>query len=306
MNTYSYTKQEKYDARHTDIAEFLVSHGAQLKRSGGEFEWNYGCEKITIRGSVWYNHYRMEGGNALDFVTKYFKVDFPVAMEMLLGRAGSTEPAPYFQQSEKELKTDAGAFALPEPNRNIRRVFTYLHRYRRIDPDVINYFHAKRMLYEDTQYHNAVFVGFDEAGVPRHAHKRGSHTATTYKCNCVASDLNNSFHHIGTSEKIYVFEAPIDMLSFISMYQDRWQEDSYVALCSVAPAALLHQLEVNPKLRFVYLCLDNDNAGNAACERITNQLRKQGDYCVERLTPTLKDWNEDLCSIEEESLTQGM
>lgn len=305
MSIHNYTKQEKYDARHTDIAAFLVSHGAQLKRSGGELEWNYGCEKITIRGSAWFNHYRMEGGNALDFVRKFYDVDFPTAMEMLLGRTGSSEPVPCFPQSEKKSKTEHGDFALPESHRNFRRVFTYLHRYRRIDPDIINYFHAKRMLYEDTPYHNAVFVGFDEAGVPRHAHRRGSHN-TAFKGNCVASDLNYSFHHIGTSDRIYVFEAPIDMLSFISMNQDRWQEDSYVALCSVASAALLHQLEVNPKLRSVYLCLDNDNAGNAACERITNQLRKQGDYCVERLTPTLKDWNEDLCSIEEESLTQGM
>ena len=45
---------------------------------------------------------------------------------------------------------------------------------------------------------------------------------------------------------------------------------------------------------FVYLCLDNDKAGNLASERMADLIAKRG-ILTERLTPERKDWNEDLC-----------
>lgn len=292
-HTY-YSEEEKSAARHTDIASFLTARGEQLKRSGSEFEWTNGCEKITIRGCVWFNHYRLEGGNAVDFVRCFYGVDYPAAMQMLLGDAAGAQPL----RCEPVTKIPRRDFILPESNRDMNRVFDYLNKSRCIDRDVINYFAARHMLYEDEQYHNAVFVGHDEAGIPRHAHKRSACSGSSFKCNAAGSDSKHSFHHIGTSDRIYAFEAPIDMLSFISMNPYNWQEDSYVALCSVSPAALLHQLKTNPKIRNIYLCLDNDSAGISACSRIAEQLKQCGDYCVERIAPSLKDWNEDLCAAE--------
>ena len=64
-------------------------------------------------------------------------------------------------------------------------------------------------------YHNAVFVGFDERGVARHAHKRGLYTqGKSYRGNIEGSDPRCSFHWVGTSDRLYVFEAPIDLLAF--------------------------------------------------------------------------------------------
>lgn len=294
-NRIIYTEEEKSAARHTDIASFLSGRGEQLKRNGNEWVWSKGGERITIRGNLWYNHYRMEGGNAIDFVRSFCEVDFPTAMRMLTGNDSGSEirrcdPLPYLNKR---------AFVLPDAYHDVLRVVTYLEKDRCIDPAVIAFFLGKRTIYEDDHYHNVVFVGHDETGKPRHAHKRGSYPESSFKANATGSQAEYSFHHIGTSNRIYVFEAPIDMLSFISLNPDNWQRDSYIALCSVSPKALLHQLKVNPKIRNVCLCLDNDTAGNSACKRITEQLRLLGDFSVDRIAPTLKDWNEDLCSYEE-------
>ena len=96
------------------------------------------------------------------------------------------------------------------------------------------------MIYEDAKYHNAVFVGYDSDGVPRHAHKRGTYTSgEPFKGNVEGCDPRYSFHWNGQSDTVYVFEAPIDLLSFISLYQKDWQKHSYVALCGVAEHALM-------------------------------------------------------------------
>ena len=58
---------------------------------------------------------------------------------------------------------------------------------------------------------------------------------------------------------------------------------------------VLERLRQNPKLDMVYLCLDNDDAGNDACDRMMDTLEDMG-LDVERLCPVRKDWNDDLCA----------
>ena len=47
-----FTPQEKETARNADIAEMLERQGERLKRSGSEFEWGEGSERVTIRGNL--------------------------------------------------------------------------------------------------------------------------------------------------------------------------------------------------------------------------------------------------------------
>ena len=120
----------------------------------------------------------------------------------------------------------------------------HLIKQRCIDADVITHFAKAKTLYEDAQYHNAVFVGMDEDGVPRHAHKRSTLTVgEPYRGNVQSGDPKYSFRHIGTGDRLYVFEAPIDLLSFITMHKKDWQSHSYLALCGVTEHALMHTLE---------------------------------------------------------------
>jgi hypothetical protein len=102
-----------------------------------------------------------------------------------------------------------------------------------------------------------------------------------------------SFHWIGESDTLYVFEAPVDMLSYITLYPREWQQRSYVALCGVGGQAMLWMLEQYPQLRKVALCLDNDEAGHKASERLENELSEKG-YTSERILSQGKDWNDDL------------
>jgi hypothetical protein len=151
--------------------------------------------------------------------------------------------------------------------------------------------------------HNAVFVGLDERGVPRHAHKRGLYSAgKAFMGNVYGSNPAYSFHRIGEGERLFVFEAPIDLLSWLTLNPEGWQSRSCVALCGVSEHAMLKQLELNPQLRSVALCLDCDVAGVSASERLSRILRERGYEDVEVLRPQLKDWNEDLIAAQGEEM----
>ena len=76
-------------------------------------------------------------------------------------------------------------------------------------------------------------------------------------------------------------------------YPAGWLEHSYVACCGTSIQPVLERLRQNPKLDTVYLCLDNDEAGEDASESMTEVLEDMG-LDVERLRPQGKDWNDDL------------
>ena len=168
---------------------------------------------------------------------------------------------------------------------------------RLIDREVINRFVKDELIYEDAEYHNAVFVGKDRNGTPVHAQKRATSAKTTFKGNLESSIAEYSFHFDGSSEYLFVFEAPIDMLAYISLHKNGWDKHSYVALCSTADRAAIQMLKDNPHLKTVYLCLDNDNAGLLGCKRVADSIHALGKYEVWRVPPQHKDWDEDLKAL---------
>ena len=103
---------------------------------------------------------------------------------------------------------------------------------------------------------------------------------------------------LGTDERLYVFEAPIDMLSYITLYPEDWQRHSYVACCGTSILPVMKMLERMPQIHTVLLCLDNDEAGRLANQRMTEQLAEK--YAVEQLVPENRDWNDDLTAIREQ------
>ena len=281
-----FTEEQKQAAKLTDLAAFLQSRGEKLKRAGSEYEWV--GHHITLRGNQFYDQYAQRGGTAVDFVREQYDLSYPDAVQLLLGN-GTASPVSEYRHRERQ------PFELPPANENMRRVYAYLIKQRCIDRDVIYHFAHRGLIYEDAQFHNAVFVGADRDGIPRHAHKKStSLNDSSFRANQTGSEAAFSFHHIGTNDTVYTFEAPIDMLSFISLYPRGWQNYSYATLCSVADHALFRLLEDNPHIRKVVLCLDNDEAGRQATDRIAAKLTERGYTDVGVLLPQYKDFNEDL------------
>ena len=61
-----------------------------------------------------------------------------------------------------------------------------------------------------------LFVGRDRSGTPRYAHVRG--TADPFRQDIAGFDKSYPFRYEGNGNQLFVFEAPIDLLSFICLY----------------------------------------------------------------------------------------
>ena len=293
-----FTDEQKLRANSVDLVEFLRRQGEKLIPSGRDKRLA-SDHSITVRGNEWYDHEAEEGGGPISFVQTFYGLSYPEAVTRLLGG----EKGEVYQPAQKKEREEPKEFALPPANQTMRRVYAYLLQQRHISREILNAFAQKGLIYESRElskdktkeYHNAVFVGIDEHGVARHAHKRGIYTqGKSYRGNVEGCDPRHSFHWTGTSDRLYVFEAPIDLLAFLTLYPEDWQQHSYVALCGTAEHAMLWMLEQNPKLQKIILCLDHDAAGIEAAGRLTDILCKHGYTQSAPLRSTNKDWDEDL------------
>ena len=215
---------------------------------------------------------------------EFYNATFPEAVKMLTGEEGegrnSTCPAP------------SPDFRLPEKEENNDRIIRYLTENRGIEKNMVEEWIGSGDIYEEKKHHNVVFVGRDADGIPRYAHCRGT-GETKYRGDVAESDKSYGFCHRGTDNQLFVFEAAIDLLSFIQLFPKDWNKRSYLSLGGISGVALMAFLSERPQITSVFLCLDNDQPGNEACEKLAEEI--PDGYSIIRLKPSRKDWNEILC-----------
>ena len=115
----------------------------------------------------------------------------------------------------------------------------------------------------------------------------------SYRGNVEGSNPRFSFHFKGKSSILLVFEAPIDMLSYISIYKDNWQQHSYLALCGLGMQPIEEMLEDNSNINLVIVGTDHDVAGIEGAERIEGYIETLSNVNMARAIPLYKDFNED-------------
>ena len=277
----TYTQAQIDRANAANLEDFLRAQGETLVRSGKEYRWK-AHDSLTVCGNKWFRHSQSKGGLPVDFVMEFYGKSFPEAVQMLTGEPGEVQP--------EADPAPSPAFRLPLRNVTNANILNYLTQERKLSPSLVNFFIAAGDIYEDAAHHNVVFVGRDADGHPRYASCRGIYEK--FRQDVAGAEKSFGFAHRGTDKQLMVFEAPIDLLSFIELFPKNWQQHNYLSLGGVSAKALQQFLSERPDMERVFLCLDADKAGEDACKRLAALL--PDTVSVTRIQPTRKDWNEVL------------
>ena len=277
----TYTQAQIDKANAVDLEKFLRAQGETLVRSGKEYRWK-AHDSLTVCGNKWFRHSQSKGGLPVDFVMEFYGKSFPEAVQMLTGEPGEAQP--------EAGPAPSPAFRLPLRNVTNANILNYLTQERKLSPSLVNFFIAAGDIYEDSSHHNVVFVGRDADGHPRYASSRG--IQEKFRQDAAGAEKAFGFAHRGIDKQLLVFEAPIDLLSFIELFPKNWQQHNYLSLGGVSGKALRQFLSERPDVERVFLCLDADKAGEDACKRLTALL--PDTVSVTRIQPCMKDWNDVL------------
>ena len=286
-------------ARQVDLLTYLRCFEPEnLVHVGGSTYCTRDHDSLKISNGKWHWFSRKIGGkSALDYLIKVREMPFTDAVSVITGRAAAMPPASISQPPQKP------DLLLPEKNSTNDIVKAYLSK-RGIDAEIIDDCISRGTLYESKEYHNAVFIGFDNGGTPKYAAMRG--TLGQFKGEATGSDKHYSFLLADDpkAESVHLFESAIDAMSYATLLKITGRDWKQIPLLSLAgvfktvrkdvvPVALERFLKEHPQVKTILLHLDNDEIGRGAAAGIQSGLQER--YLIEdRPPPSGKDVNDYL------------
>ena len=304
-----YTKKEIEKAKKLDLYNYLSNYESdELVQYNRDTYTTKTHDSLKISNGMWYWFSRGIGGkSALEYLIKVKEYSFTEAMDTIQ-RCLKEQPLVYSKLEKTNKKIKDLKLILPEKNSNNNKVIRYLVS-RGIDEYIVRELIDKELIYESKDNHNVVFVSYDQNKIPRYAFIRatndtrfmqeayGSHKAFSFK-------LDSSEN----KETLHVFESAIDLLSYATLlkkYNKKWYEENYLSLAGVyqpsekndknnIPIAIKYYLNQHPKIKKIYLHLDNDKAGRIATISLKNSLENRFQV-IDSPPKCGKDFNDFLC-----------
>ena len=294
------TDEQKERAAFVNLPQFLMAHGFDLKKVGREYVWkDHDSLHIKDNGpgerGAWFRFSEDKGGDNIGFLREYMGMSFVDAVEALTGEHIDRTYTPSRTYEQKPKAVTARELSLAEAD-NARRVFAFLCKTRGLDYDMVSALVRGGSIAQEEKTGNVLFKYYDDQGKVIGAEKVGTSTDHKFKGIATGSAAGHGFEVVrGTGEKAFFFESAIDMLSYMQMHDKELTDCRLVSMMGVKPNIVLDtMLRHNIPPEKVFLCSDNDTAGNDFAQR----LQEQYPDMKRVITPdTYKDWNDMLRGI---------
>lgn len=313
-----FTEEELRIAKSVDLTAVAASLGYTVRKVG-RYHTLKEMDSIRIYDkSHWFRWSRQydkgsNGGSQIDFLRVFCDMDVKEAVFWLLDFAGyrriseSERKAPLKHQVQQAKAEEKKPFILPEPSSDNSYLYDYLNKERAISRAVIDYFVSNGLIYESRHYHNVVFRGNDKDGMTKFASMRGvfDKEGKPFKCDVAGNYKNYGFNVVNEdSNELVVFEAAIDLMSYVDIF---WDFDSNkLALGMLADAPLETFLKEHPNITSIRFCLDSDAPGRKASDELAKKYYGLG-YDVEEVPPPagFKDYNEWLKASKDQVIAKS-
>ena len=285
------TPEQIERANLVNLPDFLRSQGFSLKQVGREYvlqEHDSLHIKDNKAGEVgkWFRFSENRGGNNIQFVQKFMGLDFISAVELL-----SNEKAiPFHSHSISKAEPPKNREITLHESKDLSRTMYYLHDARGLTIASLEKLTAEGRLSQEEKTGNAVFKIFDQNGLLVGAEKVGTSNVRFKSFDKGAADGYGFEIVSGEPQSTYFFESAIDAISFSDLHSEQ-SDYRLVSMAGVKPSVVTETMKryaISPEN--IYLCTDNDKAGNEFAEKLIAQYP-----AMKRVIPNgAKDWNDIL------------
>lgn len=286
--TNNVSQEQIKAARHTDLYAFLLKyHNSNFNREGDSLRPKDNHSISIKRGYSGYKDFATnETGNSIEFLVYHMGYAFVEAVQALSNGTVSVHTA---NNQQSELKSIPPQF--PPPISGMpKNLFAFLMN-RNIPKETIQMLVASKILYQEKNRNNIVFVNFER----NFAELRGTYTYGKPFHGVVPNCRFDGFWWFRTSKnavKAYICEAAIDAVSLYELHKIHGNNEPayYISIAGAGKQPAINRLKCS-KLNLI-LAVDNDKAGQQCRDRNSD---------LEYILPERKDWNDDLQARETHS-----
>lgn len=307
MANYPFSQEEMQKALSTNVIEYAMQKGFKMKTATAISYHIEGFSGLHVFERGFYCFGDDSKGGILKFAEQYLELKGAEAIADILGIMPytNTKEVEFFPTRFEKPKED---LVLPERDNSIKEVATYLIKERCLDRDIVkDLFEQGLIMQVKTQnkgytFKNCAFVSYDfeNKEKPMFCALR-SIGDTKFTQDVKNSSKAFGFKMQGESNRLFVFEAPIDAISHASLYKMNkidYKADSRLSVGGLSDKALDKFLEHNPNIEEIIFCFDNDynkekNVGQEYAQKCCVKYEKQG-FKVMVQKPELNDFNEVL------------
>ncbi|AAO05077.1 MULTISPECIES: DUF3991 domain-containing protein [Staphylococcus] len=297
QNKLPISEEQLENAKNKSILDVASECGYSFRKSGKYYIGNEHDSLVLNANKNTYNWYsKQEYGNTINFIQNEKGLDFIDAVKYL-----NNEEFQVANFKEEKVVYDSSKYKYKEKE-DMAVSRDYLINKRMLNEDLVNQLIEQDYIKED-KMKNVCFQWKNQDGEIVGSDKRGT-GKTPFRGIDKGSDIKHAFN-FSTTEKpkdIYIFEAPIDALSYRTLNQDK--DGIYMSMNGLKQDAVRYQIafymkryETDPES--VHLCVDNDEAGNKFINNfqglISNQSGKEINIVPEQPKEDgCKDWNDVL------------
>ena len=298
------------------ITDFAERIGFTTVRKGNKYVSLKEHDSVMIdtykncfwRNSTFSKGFKGGAGSIIDFAMEFNGAsDYKEAMRqiaLMYGIEGEKEAKVSYKKPSKPKAATlppkpVTSTEFPEKAKNNEEVFNYLYHERCIHRDVLRYFFAKKMLYQD-EHKNCVFATPLFCCVRSTGDKR----FVQDKPGC---DYQECFYFQGKKDNdtLIVAESVIDIMSVMTelcLKEKRFVNYDYLALSGTNKLmSVKYHTDKNPNYKNVILCYDNDEAGEKAIAATKESLADTDINVIIFQAPSGKDWNDYIKSCRDSS-----
>ena len=272
-------------ARKADLYSFLLdNHPQDIIKEGRYLRLKIDKSVVVKEGHSGFTKYNEPAstghGNGIDLLTNLLDYTPYDAIMALTGFGNSTR-VPHVSSQPSTVQHSS----FPERDTQAQCARAYLSKTRGISWSTIHALIKAGLLYQDTPYHNAIFLNHEKD----YCEIRGtcSFKEPFHGIRRLKRDAFWSFRIAKDDVEVaYICESAIDAISLYELHK-ALRPSMYCSIGGVSNQSPIERIASNQSYQTV-LAVDNDEAGTR-CASYNAHLN--------RLTPVYKDWNEDLLRL---------
>lgn len=299
--TVVFTADQIQQAEQASIVQFCERHGIELLKDSSSSYRVKDHTSLVINDKLNYYYWNSQqrGGNVLSFAKDVLNLSFPEAMSDIL--ASDLQPVVVKKEEPRQ------PFQYPYKNKeNKEQAYHYLVNERKIAPAIVTLLMNKGFIQQVSVYDKQLKQSYDSVAFVWSKNSRVVGTTTQvldldeYKSKGgdrgkkIAWNPEKNFGFnvsIGEPKNIYLFEAPIDLLSYWSLHPEL--NDCFLGdlegLKEETVKKFLDYVVVGKgakNIETVYLGVDNDHAASRFCEKFMHFEKFQRLVPYDNVVPT--------------------